>query len=248
MDRVVAALGRADRPGRADVVGPGDQGVVAPLAVDPADRVDRRQVDHVEAHRRHLRQPLRGGGEGARARRGVPGRRHRPLGAGEELVPGGEEGPGPVHPQRAGVADGDQLAAPGTPRAARPGPAPDDPGGERQLARRAAPRRRRSPGPLRGRHHRQPPRSARAAPSARSFASSRAPCPAASFLVTASRQVRYGSSNASTAKLHSPTASGRMVACHRSPRLAGRIRVNGRVGAVGPCQTTLQPSASCPSR
>ena len=59
MDRVVAALGRADRPRRADVGRPGDQRVVAALAVDPADRVDRRQVEHVEAHRRDGRAAAR---------------------------------------------------------------------------------------------------------------------------------------------------------------------------------------------
>ena len=65
VDRVVAALGRADRPRGADVVGPGGQGVVGALAVGGADRVDRRQVDDVEAHRRDGGQPLRGGAERA---------------------------------------------------------------------------------------------------------------------------------------------------------------------------------------
>ncbi len=65
VDRVVAALGRADRPRRADVVRLGDQRVVAALAVDLADRVDRRQVDDVEAHRGDGRQPLGRGRERA---------------------------------------------------------------------------------------------------------------------------------------------------------------------------------------
>ena len=47
---VVAALLRADRPRRAGVVGRGRQGVVRALAERGADRVDRRQVDDVEAH------------------------------------------------------------------------------------------------------------------------------------------------------------------------------------------------------
>ena len=78
VDRVVPALGRADRPRRADVVGPGGQRVVAALAVDPADRVDRRQVEHVEAHRRDAGQPVGGGGEGAVTRRARRRGRPRP--------------------------------------------------------------------------------------------------------------------------------------------------------------------------
>ena len=53
---LVAAFGRADRPGAADVVGLGHERVVLALAVDAADRMDRRQVEHVEAHRRDVGQ------------------------------------------------------------------------------------------------------------------------------------------------------------------------------------------------
>ena len=56
MHRVVAAFVAADRPRRADVTGRGRGGVVAALSVHLADRVDRRQVDHVEAHLRDARQ------------------------------------------------------------------------------------------------------------------------------------------------------------------------------------------------
>ena len=49
VDRVVPALGGSDRPRASDVPGPGALGVVPPLAVRPADRVDRRQVHDVEA-------------------------------------------------------------------------------------------------------------------------------------------------------------------------------------------------------
>ena len=42
--------------------GPGVEGVVGALAVDLADRVDRRQVDDVEAHRGDGVEPLRGRG------------------------------------------------------------------------------------------------------------------------------------------------------------------------------------------
>ena len=66
VDGVVAALGRPDRPRGADVVGARVEGVVAALAVDAADGVDRRQVDDVEAHVGHGGQPLRGGAEACR--------------------------------------------------------------------------------------------------------------------------------------------------------------------------------------
>ena len=49
MDRVVAAGLVADRPRAAGVVGAGVERVVAALAVRVADRVDRRQVEDVEA-------------------------------------------------------------------------------------------------------------------------------------------------------------------------------------------------------
>ncbi len=69
VDRVVPALVGADRPGRSDVLGAGHQRVVPALAVDLADRVDRRQVDHVEAELGDLRQPA-----GRVLERAVPGR------------------------------------------------------------------------------------------------------------------------------------------------------------------------------
>ncbi len=63
MDGVVAAVLAADRPRRAGVVRARGQRVVGALAVDLADRVDRRQVDHVEAHLGDGVQALRGGHE-----------------------------------------------------------------------------------------------------------------------------------------------------------------------------------------
>src|SRR3954466_3958303 len=65
MDRVVPAVLRADRPWRTDVVRLRRQRVVAALAVRAADRVDRRQVDDVEAERRGLRQHVRDAAEAA---------------------------------------------------------------------------------------------------------------------------------------------------------------------------------------
>ena len=109
VDGVVAALGRADRPGGARVVGLRGQGVVAALAVDLADRVDRRQVDQVEAHRRDRRQPLGGLGEGARDP-GAVGADVGALGPREELVPRAEQRPGPLHRQLVGGRAGHQVA------------------------------------------------------------------------------------------------------------------------------------------
>src|SRR5207247_2259025 len=77
VDRRVAALRAADRPGASRVAGPRRERVVLALAVRTPDRVDGRQVDDVEAHRRRALELRLGVLEGpARAR--------------EELVPRGE--------------------------------------------------------------------------------------------------------------------------------------------------------------
>ncbi len=79
MDRVVAAGGVPDRPRRAWIVGRRGERVVAALAVRQPDRVDRRQVDDVEAEFGERWELLRHPGEAApRAR--------------EHLVPGAEPG------------------------------------------------------------------------------------------------------------------------------------------------------------
>ena len=77
MDRVVPALLRADRPRAADVARLRPLGVVAALAVRDADRVDRREVEDVEAELGEARQLL------AHALEAAPRAR-------EELVPGAE--------------------------------------------------------------------------------------------------------------------------------------------------------------
>src|SRR5215204_6663283 len=70
MDADVPALLGPDGPRRPDVVRFGDQNVVPALAVRRPDRVDRRQVDDVEAELRELRQRARDTGEAApRARK-----------------------------------------------------------------------------------------------------------------------------------------------------------------------------------
>ena len=81
MDGVVAALGGADRIEASRVVGGGLRRVVAALAVGAADRMDRREIDHVEAHPGDVGQPGDAVVEGA-----VPAR-HRALAARHHLVP-----------------------------------------------------------------------------------------------------------------------------------------------------------------
>ena len=75
VDRVVASLRGADRPRAPDVAGLGPLGVVAPLAVRPADRMDRREVDDVEPELGEL------GDDACDARQAAPRAR-------EQLVPG----------------------------------------------------------------------------------------------------------------------------------------------------------------
>jgi hypothetical protein len=99
----VAALGGADGPGHADVVGAGGEGVVGALAEGRADGVDGRQVDDVEAHVGDRLQPARGGAEGAVGAFGGA------LGAGEEFVPGAVQRPLPLHQQRQWLGGGHQV-------------------------------------------------------------------------------------------------------------------------------------------
>ncbi|MPM41961.1 hypothetical protein SDC9_88623 [bioreactor metagenome] len=111
VDRVVAAVGRPDRPDRPGIAGLGGQGVVAALAEGGADRVDRRQVDDVEAHRRGVLEPGDGSVEGA----GVPGAVRilvGALGPREELVPGREQGALAVDPHRVLGGGRDQQPRP----------------------------------------------------------------------------------------------------------------------------------------
>ena len=57
VDGLVAPFCPADGPGAARVLGRGHRAVVTPLAVDPTDGVDGRQIHHVEPQARDIGQP-----------------------------------------------------------------------------------------------------------------------------------------------------------------------------------------------
>ena len=85
--------GRSEQErGRPGVALSRGEGVVRTLAVHFADRVDGRQIQHVESHRRDSRQALGRGAERA-ALDGPVLQTLGPFGAGEELVPGADAGP-----------------------------------------------------------------------------------------------------------------------------------------------------------
>ena len=81
---LVPTFRAADGPGASWIVGLGPDGVVLALAVRRSDRVDGREVDHVEVHAGDILQPLLGFGEGPVAA-GL-----RRAGPGEHLVPRAE--------------------------------------------------------------------------------------------------------------------------------------------------------------
>ena len=84
LDGGVPPVLAADRPRAAGVTGGRDQRVVPALALGVADRVDRREVDDVEAHRPDVVEPRDAVVPGA-VPAGDPTLRAR-----EQLVPGGE--------------------------------------------------------------------------------------------------------------------------------------------------------------
>src|SRR6185312_15589548 len=51
LDRAMSAMARADGVEAAGLAGLGPDGIIVALAVDLADRMDRRQIHRVEAHR-----------------------------------------------------------------------------------------------------------------------------------------------------------------------------------------------------
>jgi hypothetical protein len=80
----MAALFATDRVRAAGIVRPGGQGIVAALAVAAADGVNRREIQHVEAHVLNHRQTRVHVVEGAVAR-WIVGDRAR-----KQLIPTGE--------------------------------------------------------------------------------------------------------------------------------------------------------------
>src|SRR5229473_3259161 len=80
--RIVAALGGADGVGTPGIAVSDRDRIVAALAVSVADGVDRREIDHVESHRRDIRQARDAILEGAALAR------YAALAARHHLVPG----------------------------------------------------------------------------------------------------------------------------------------------------------------
>ena len=199
VDRVVPALGRADGPRRADVLGHRDHAVVRALAVDRPDRVNRRQVDHVEAHAGDPVEFFRGGLERAvhRLARLV----HAAGRAREQLVPGAVQRARAVDPQLVLAAAGDQVADRVGEHVPldRLGQRLGDPRGQRQrgVAQRGRPRRpasssRRCAGSA------APPGPAAARRTPGRWPAPSGLCAAPTLTSTACRQVAHGSLHAST--------------------------------------------------
>ena len=93
MDRVMAAFRTADRPGGSRIIRTRHQGVVGTLAELTADRMDRGDIGHVETHLGDVLEHRVAVVECAGSP--LPGLRiaRRTLGAREELVPTGVQGP-----------------------------------------------------------------------------------------------------------------------------------------------------------
>ena len=109
MDGVMATLGGADAVGRTRIAGGGLQGVVLALAVRRADRVDRGQVDDVEAHACDAWQVLRGARESAGDPRAV-GALEGARRAREDLVPRARQGLRAGHVERVDAGGIQQVA------------------------------------------------------------------------------------------------------------------------------------------
>ena len=256
VDGVVAAVLGADRPRRAGVALGRGQGVVGALAVDLADRVDRRQVDDVEAHVGDGVEPLGRGREGAAgdlAGLGVVG---RALGAREELVPAAVERARAVGVHRERALDGDQVAQ----RVARR--APRSTSGTGSAASRAAAGRFLSRRGL-DRAVERPRGAALPSGSAGTFvratrSSSRSPSVnisstsiSAAILISASCfQVPNGSDHASTRRSRRrrrPGVTQAVVAVGHARRAWSSGPAAGAVPS-GSVSTTSAPSMSWPSR
>ena len=223
VDGVVPALGAADRPRGADLVGPDVGGVAAgelrrvrTLAVHPADRVDRRQVDDVEAHAR--RSPAGGPARWRTCRAWPCRRRPDPPTAGRTrtrsrtgavarstqtswsgvAVTSSRTGCSCRYRCRDAVKAGAMRAVSSSDGVAQRGGR----GGEGVPVLVV--------GVLGA------TRSSSRAPSSRSLARSSAPWPASTFTSTAWCHVASGSLHASTRKVQRPSRSGTTVASQRS--------------------------------
>src|SRR5450631_1616169 len=94
MHRIVAALGGADGIGTSGIVVGGRDRIVAALSVGVTDGVDRGEIDHVESHRRDIRQARDAILEGAVLVR------YATLAARHHLVPGTGPRQRPIRDQR----------------------------------------------------------------------------------------------------------------------------------------------------
>ena len=170
--RGVAALGRADRPRAAGVAGAGALRVVGALAEGPPDRVDRRQVEDVEAEVGDVVEAVEHVAERPVGRGPVAGGRPEragPLAAdggrpGEQLVPRAEQRPLALDEHvddRGGGGVGPAQPAPV--QLARGGPARCRPDRSGRASPRGAAGRLRRPG-ARPRPGAPPRRTPRAAP------------------------------------------------------------------------------------
>ena len=205
----------------------GRQGVVRALAVDLADRVDRRQVDDVEAHAR--RSPAAGRWRvGERAVRSATAADDRALRAREELVPGAVERPSAGRPRPR--SRGDRVTSSRTGCSCRYACSDAANAGamravsssevSRSAAAAASERRRGA-----RRSASAATRSSSRAPSSRSLARSSAPWPASTFTSTAWCQVASGSLHASTRRSSGPRGRGRRS--RASGRAPGRASPSG---------------------
>src|SRR5690606_12634240 len=91
---IVAAFGRPNGIRTARIVRTSLQGIIAPLAIAKADRMNRRHVQHVKSHVAYGRQAFDHIGKAA-----MPAS-HRALRAREKLVPTGKSGLAPVDRQK----------------------------------------------------------------------------------------------------------------------------------------------------
>ena len=216
--------------------GVGVERVVGALAVHLADRVDRRQVDDVEAHRRDRLEPLGGGAEGAADDLAGLLVDVGALGAREELVPAREQRALAVDEERVGALDGEQVAqrvggedAAPSRRTRRPRAAPR-PGASVSLSALIASLTMRLLGRGRGR-----PPATRSSSSTPSVNISSTSTPARILMPASCSQVPIGSLHAWTSKVQAPSVSGAhrrrhpgdlaldVVHPHRWPAYAARV-------------------------